>query len=184
MATDAQIIANRINAKKSTGPRSPQGKDLVSKNAVKHGFCARQDIISSESRPNFELYREKILEELAPASPMESILAERIVSLSWRLKRAARIHNQTIDALNTPDTSGPLARLTKALVFKVQNLPHDDTSESAHNLALGRLAIKDFSDARVLERLLMYERRIEHSLFKTMLEFQKLNLIKKLSMGL
>jgi hypothetical protein len=52
--------------------------------------------------------------------------------------------------------------------------------ESDPELALGRLAIKDFSNSRVLERLLMYERRIESSLYRTMLELQRLNLIKKL----
>ncbi len=49
------------------------------------------------------------------------------------------------------------------------------------DLALGRLAIKDFSNARVLERLLMYERRIEHSLYKTVLELQRLQLMRKLN---
>jgi hypothetical protein len=47
-------------------------------------------------------------------------------------------------------------------------------------LALGRLAVKDFSDARVLDRLLMYERRLEHSLYRTILELQRLNIARKL----
>jgi hypothetical protein len=43
------------------------------------------------------------------------------------------------------------------------------------------LAIKDFSNARVLDRLLMYERRMEHSLYKTISELQRLKLIKQLN---
>jgi len=66
-------------------------------------------------------------------------------------------------------------------LFKGQDLPQADPSQSAPHLALGRLAIKDFSNARVLERLLMYERRIENSLYKTLLELQRLNLIKDLN---
>ena len=50
-------------------------------------------------------------------------------------------------------------------------------------LGLGRMAVKDFAHARVLERLLMYERRIEHSLYKTLLEIQRLNLVKNLNPG-
>ena len=38
MATDAQIQANRENAKKSTGPRTPEGKARVSKNALNPHF--------------------------------------------------------------------------------------------------------------------------------------------------
>ena len=183
MSTEAQIIANRRNAQKSTGPRTSEGKAAVSQNAVKHGFLARHTVISSESQADFDLYRDQILDELAPASPMESMLADRIVCLSWRLKRAARIQNQTIDALNARNTSSPLAKLTKSFIFKGQDRPQQDPSESAPNLALGRLAIVDFSNARVLDRLLMYERRIEHSLYRTILELQRLNLIKKLNTG-
>ncbi len=183
MATESQIIANRRNAQKSTGPHTPNGKAAVSQNAEKHGLSARRAVISSESQADFDLYRERMLSELAPASPMESMLAERIVALSWRLKRTGRIQNQTIDALNAHNTSSPLAKLTQSLFFKNQDQSQAKPSTSAANLTLGRLAIKDFSNARVLERLLMYERRIEHSLYKTLLEFQRLNLIKKLDTG-
>ena len=40
MATQAQIDANRRNARKSTGPKTLKGKLVVSKNAVKHGLKA------------------------------------------------------------------------------------------------------------------------------------------------
>ena len=77
------------------------------------------------------------------------------------------------------------------MFFKGTDRLQDGTSTSAvrhpqaenGDLALGRMAIKDFANARVLERLLMYERRIEHSLYKTILEFQRLHLIRKLDTG-
>jgi hypothetical protein len=110
------------------------------------------------------------------------MLAERIVNLSWRLKRAGRFQNQTIDALNTPAPPSPLTRLKESLLKDLKNvLP--DTSKSDPELALGRLAIKDFSNDRVLERLLMYERRLENSLYRTIVELQRLNLIKGLNNG-
>ncbi len=177
MASQAQILANRRNTKKSTGPRTNEGKIKVSQNAVKHGLSARQDVISTENQAEFELYRDRILDELEPASPIESMLAERVVSLSWRLKRAGRIQNQTIDVMNEKNASSPLAKLTQSLLFKGTDQPQGGPSVAAADLALGRLAIKDFSNARVLDRLLMYERRIEHSLYKTILELQRLNLM-------
>jgi len=180
MSTEAQIIANRRNAQKSTGPSSHQGKAAASQNSVKHGLLARQTVITSESQADFCLYRDRILSELAPESPMESILSERIVILSWRLQRVGRIQNQAIDVLNARNTSSPLTKLTHSLLFKGRDLPQPDSSESAHDLALGRMAIKDFSHARVLDRLLMYERRIENSMFKTIFELQRLRIINKL----
>ena len=42
----------------------------------------------------------KILEELNPDTQIESMLAMRVVSLSWRLKRIEKVQNQTFNALN------------------------------------------------------------------------------------
>jgi hypothetical protein len=180
MATQAQITANRRNAKKSTGPCTPEGKAAASQNSIKHGLFARQTLIDSENEADFDLYHDQLLSELTPESPMESMLAERIVVLSWRLKRIGFIQAQTIDAMNADNKTSPLAKLTQSLLFKNANQPRTASSATAPDLALGRLAIRDFSNSRVLDRLLMYERRIENSLYKTLLEFQRLRLMRKL----
>jgi hypothetical protein len=189
MSSELKILTNRLNSLKSTGPRSAQGKAAVSKNAVKHGLLAEHDVIDSESEADFDQYRRQLLDELKPASPMESMLAERIVTLSWRLKRAGRFQNQAINCLNSEDASDPLKRLTQSVLFKTAlrgfanseniDLPQPASVAPDDRWPLGRLAVKDFGNERVLDRLLMYERRIEHSLFKNLLEFQRLNLIKK-----
>jgi len=180
MSSDAKVLANRLNCQKSTGPRTAQGKAVASQNSVKHGLLAESDVITSESEADFELYRRQLLDELDPVSPMESMLAERIVTLSWRLKRAGRFQNQAIDVLNSNQTNDPLKKLTQSLIFKSLNQPQPTPSASDNHLALGRLAVKDFSNERVLEHLLMYERRIENSLLKMLLEFHRLNFARKL----
>jgi hypothetical protein len=142
MATEAQILANRCNAQKSTGPRTIEGKAVVSQNAVKHGLSAGQDVISSESQAEFDLYCDRMLTELDPIGAMESMFAERIVSLSWRLKRADRIQNQAINAMNADNTRSPLARLAQSMFFKGADRPQGDPSTSDGDLALGRLAVE------------------------------------------
>jgi len=177
MATQAQILANRQNAQESTGPKTTQGKATVSQNAIKHGLTAQKTVIPGENPADFELYRYEMLEELDPLSPMESMLADRVVSLSWRLKRTVRIQNETIDALLAPKPLSALDKLTKSMVRQVAGKFEPDQDEAS---ALGRTVIKDFSNARVLDRLMMYERRIENSLYKTIAELQRLTLIRKL----
>ena len=179
MATEAQVAANRRNAEKSTGPRTPEGKAAVSQNAVKHGLLACRDVIRGEEQEEFELYREELFWELNPVGTMESRLAERIVSLAWRLRRAERIQNEAFDALLAKDMSSPLARLTQSLRSKGADQPPDDPDGCDGDPALGRTVVKDFSSARVLDRLLMYERRIESSLYRTMAELAKLRRAEK-----
>jgi len=173
MTTQARITANRLNAQKSTGPKTPKGKAAASKNALKHGLSAAHDVIITESQEDYDRHRDSLLAELAPQTPMESILADRIVSLSWRLKRAATIQNQTIDAMDEETKHPPLPALQKMLN---RNAESQDPA-----LTLGRLVLKDFSNEKVLDRLLMYERRLENSLYKTTRELQNLQLIRQLN---
>ena len=115
MTSEAQVVANRCNAAKSTGPRTPEGKAAVSQNAVKHGLLARQAVIVGEDPAEYEFYRDQMVGELGPAGLVESMLAERVVSLSWRLRRAERLQNEAFDALYIKETTGPLAKLTRSL---------------------------------------------------------------------
>ena len=66
MATEAQIIANRRNSQKSTGPRSPEGKAVVSKNAVKHGLFASENVIKGEKKEDFDLFHDEMLSKFHP----------------------------------------------------------------------------------------------------------------------
>ena len=100
MASVAQIQANRSNAQKSTGPRTPQGKERASQNAIKHGLLAREAVIQGEDPEEFELFREGMLAELAPVGTVETMLAQRVVGLSWRLRRAERLQNAAFAALD------------------------------------------------------------------------------------
>jgi hypothetical protein len=52
MPTEAQIKANRLNARKSTGPKSPEGKAASSLNALKSGIDAWSHIIPAKTPPN------------------------------------------------------------------------------------------------------------------------------------
>jgi len=186
MTSPAQIQANRTNAQKSTGPRTAEGKAAVAQNALKHGLRARHAVIVGEDVGEFETYRDQMLTELAPEGPIESTLAHRAVGLAWRLQRAERLQNQAFDALHAKDTTSPLARLTQSLRPKEPALsvaerdqPHPAQADA--DLTLGRIVVKDFAHTRVLDRLLMYERRLEHSLYKTIAELQRLRLLRQIN---
>ena len=77
MASEAQVEANRANSRKSTGPKTAEGKATVSQNAVKHGLLAEQVVIKDEDPGEFEFYRQSLLAELCPVGDCETILAER-----------------------------------------------------------------------------------------------------------
>jgi hypothetical protein len=175
MATEAQTSANRSNAQKSTGPRTPEGKAVVGQNAVKHGLLAREVVIKGEDPQAFALYREGILEELAPAGRVESMLAERIVGLSWRLRRAERLQGAAVGTLAEEKLKWVWSEEDKQFVIlhSIRPGPTAPGSED-ETLAVDRKIVKDFAELRIFDRLLVYERRIEHSLYRTMAELRNL----------
>jgi len=177
MASEAQIQANRLNAQKSTGPRTVEGKAVVAQNAVRHGLLAEQQVIKGEDPGEFEFYREQMLDELHPAGALESVLAERAVGLAWRLRRAERLQNEVFDAMLVNDEVNPVQKLARRVAGQGPGTAGDGVS------ALGRVAERDFGHGQVLYRLGMYERRIEHSLYRTLNELQKLRLLRELDEG-
>ena len=178
MATQKQIEANRKNAQRSTGPQTPQGKAIVSQNAAKHGLLATQAVIRDEDQSDFDLHLAQWLDELNPEGPMEELLAQRIVILSWRLNRAARTQVETIDAfsadLTPPPSTGGYINPNRIAQYIAEN------PAPRPQFLLGKVALNDFKGYAVLDRLLMYERRIEHSLYKTIAQIQKLSLIRQM----
>ena len=91
-ATRTKIEANRQNAQKSTGPKTAEGKAAVSKNAVKHGLFIDL-LIRGENEAYYEVFYNEMLANLAPVGSVETMLAERIISLWWRLRRVERMQN-------------------------------------------------------------------------------------------
>jgi hypothetical protein len=171
MTTDAQINANRENAQKSTGPVTAEGKAVVSQNALKHGLFAVQDVLTTENQAEFDLLREQMLAQLAPGGAVESMLAHRAVSLSWRLKRAETMQNQAIEEMVESHVRWQRLNLGR-------RTPKEPRYEPEY-LALGRVAKQDWCGSKLIERLFEYERRIEKSLYKTMAELRAMQLMRR-----
>jgi hypothetical protein len=78
MATQAQITANQLNALKSKGPVSPEGKQAVRFNALKTGIDATQIIITGESPEEFEAFAAALRDTWRPADLAESAFVDRL----------------------------------------------------------------------------------------------------------
>jgi hypothetical protein len=89
--TEKKAAANRRNALKSTGPKTPGGKVKVSMNALKHGLRASGMAVEPLERPeDWEAHRAQVIRDLAPVGYMETVLAERAAAMLWRLDRVVR----------------------------------------------------------------------------------------------
>ncbi|MGA2704210.1 MAG: hypothetical protein ABSH35_24325 [Isosphaeraceae bacterium] len=93
MATAAQIEANRLNARKSTGPKTERGKARAKLNAVTHGMSARtiMPVLPQEDPKEVEDKTQQAITAMKPRNPLEHDLVCRAVRLSGELDRAERV---------------------------------------------------------------------------------------------
>ena len=76
MATERQIEANRRNGAKSTGPRTPEGKQRSRANAYKHGLTGEGVVLASEDAEKVAGRFEGLMEELDPGTLLGGILVK------------------------------------------------------------------------------------------------------------
>jgi hypothetical protein len=90
MATEKQIEANRLNAQKSTGPKTPEGKANVAMNSLRHGMRARAIVLRTENEGRFHQLCDELEAEWQPQTPTELALLEKMAISQWKLVRAER----------------------------------------------------------------------------------------------
>ena len=87
MSNIRQIEANRLNALKSTGPQTPEGKAAVKLNALRHGLRARTVVLPGENSEDFQQLCDDLETEWNPASRSEQFYVEQMAISQWKLTR-------------------------------------------------------------------------------------------------
>ena len=71
MSTEAQVQANRENAKLSSGPKSEAGKAVSALNNTRHGLTGAFRVLPSESQSEFDALFAAFREEHQPETLTE-----------------------------------------------------------------------------------------------------------------
>ena len=99
MATAKQKAANRRNAKKSTGPVSPEGKAQSSMNSLSHGLTSRILFTRREQPAEFWALLSDFMEEFHPETPFEQTLVERMALAQWNSLRSSSLETLILSRL-------------------------------------------------------------------------------------
>jgi hypothetical protein len=155
MISEKQLEANRRNAHRSTGPRTEEGKKVSALNARRHNLTGQVTAMTDADRLMHDAFSAAIVESLTPEGAVETQLAQRIATDSWRLNRISAVednlfalgHSAKSDEIETEDPEIHAA-LTAARVF---------TAES-----------------KQLQLLTLYEQRINRNIQKNLVMLQAL----------
>jgi len=205
MTSEKKAEANRRNALKSTGPRTPEGKAAVRLNALRHGLRSEEILLPGEDEQALRELGERLRDELQPAGALENLLVERIIASYWRLSRLGRVEagifawglygelaqrarqearaqeKTEVDQIRENRSSRSVIlnqrKHTEAL-SKVQEM---EAKQDAETTTLGRTFIRDADEANAFSKLSRYEAAIERSLYKAMHELQRLQAARHLN---
>lgn len=95
--SDRRTLANRTNASKSTGPKTRNGKKIVSGNAEQHGVLSSKLLIANENDEEYQLLHLELQASLEPVGALELSLVERIAINLWRQRRLVAAETAEID---------------------------------------------------------------------------------------
>jgi hypothetical protein len=148
--TIRQALARRANAKRSRGPKTAEGKAIVSRNAIKFGFLARDPVAPGEDAAEWNEFCTRLIAALAPVGESEKMLADIVADCAWRLRRFGAV---------------------EAGIF-VANLREDDCS-------WGEAFVRDCEGAGSFDTLIRHEARIERALHRNLESLQFLQSTSK-----
>ena len=201
MTSKKQIEANRRNARKSTGPKTPEGKSAVSLNALKHGLLSQGILLPEEDEEVLRDLGEHLREELQPVGGLENLQVKRIVSGYWRLRRLGRIEagifvSERLEVLADQAQREadqyefhPMDTLMEGMRVKKEDLEKYEealervrrirSEQGVETATLGRIFVRDADKANAFSKLFRYETTIERSIYRALHELQRLQAARR-----
>ena len=111
--SEKQQQANRQNAQKSTGPKTPEGREAIRFNALTYGLRTRQTILERENAREYSELWDELDAEWQPQTRTGRIYLETMVTSQWLLKRIAESEQQIYTIANVEQRFKMLAYVYK-----------------------------------------------------------------------
>jgi len=205
MASKKQIEANKRNALKSSGPKTPEGKATARLNSTTHGLLSQEVLLPGEDEEALKELGERLRAELQPVGEMENLLVERIIDATWRLQRLSRVEAgiftwelyeelaqraqeeaQTYERSTLNDfienQYGPSTMITDEEKHQEALSRAEEMKSKQHRAetaTLGRTFIRDADTTNAFSKLSRYETGIEGRFYKAYHELQRLQAARR-----
>lgn len=131
-----QRAANARNAARSTGPADTT---VTRFNATRHAIFSQGIVVPGLTPPEearqFEQFRDSLCQDLAPMGALEELLADRLATTAWRLRRVLQYETYEIrcKALDAPEEHAAFAKLRAGLAARL-GAPDEEPPEARPDL--------------------------------------------------
>ncbi len=168
--TEKKKQSNRQNAKKSTGPKSEEGKQTISQNAVKHGLYSNALILNSPNlKEDQSEYLNLVLDlekELAPEGVLENTLVRTVANCIWRSRRVTLAETAQIERqLEDIDSDVRIHIGLSSYIDQTEEELSEDDMRRLRKTCIGKNAIPN---ENIATNLLRYELRLNRELSRAL----------------
>jgi hypothetical protein len=180
--------ASQRNGRKSTGPRTPAGKQKIRLNALWHGAFAKEPLLPGEDSAVFLEVQRDFQRLHKPASPDEEFLVNRMVLAAWRLHRLAAMEPRVLCAHDEAN-GGAAAFQRLAWAYTKQGLtsptlpsrpePEPEPQTKSERTAsptdwIARAWLLDTAKNDAIMKLMRYQNSLERSFYRALHELRSL----------
>jgi len=156
MSTASRIEINRANAQHSTGPKTPEGKNHSSLNALRHGLTGQIVVMPTEDLAAYRQHLKSFTDELNPKGAIEAHLVQALADTSWRLNRVAALETNLL-TLGIANSISPITDAPN----QVQDAFSIVASLESQSKALSNLSLHSQRLSRQFERTVAQLRELQ-----------------------
>ena len=99
LISEKQHAANRQNAQKSSGPKTPEGKAAIRFNALTYGLRTRATLLAQENGQEYSQLWDELEADWQPQNRTERCYLETMVTSQWLLKRVAESESRIYERI-------------------------------------------------------------------------------------
>ena len=194
MTTPEKIASNAKNALSSTGPQTPEGKAISSRNAMKHGLLSKAILLPNESADLFYEFVGAWREELRPVGLVEEMYFQEFVFYAWRRRRppemeadifSDQLHAESVERaeaqVRSYEKPSYQAELERDVVISDKEKHSQALAEvleardrGEKRPTLGSAFLRDAKSSNALSKLRRYETTIERRMDRALGELKSL----------
>jgi hypothetical protein len=159
MTSAVRAHINQANAAKSTGPKTPEGKQRASMNAFQHGLTGNRMMLQEHEQEAYARLTDALTAEFNPATETERQLLQKIVDCHMRINRAASLEANILNF---------------GLIENTSDAAHDDATECMAAQTRSWLA-----NENSIEKLGRYEARLSRQLLTYTKELERIQTARR-----
>jgi hypothetical protein len=153
------------------GPKTPEGKAISSRNAIRHGLTSVSPVLPSEDPAEFEAFQSNVVNQYDPQDAEDTVIVLAYVDTMWRLRRVPAQESRliTIEILRMKMSAKDDPALANLLTALGQSDP----------IAIETLALDRLSSSKTLLNLHRQEQRLNHKLKSLKPDLERIMLSSK-----